>query len=388
MNSFFKKVFSKTKLSPDITALYSNIVIDQIGEGLVGLFMPIFLWQTFGSINLVLLYYFCVYFLYAVLVFFGAKIMSRLGQKMSMILSIPFKILFFTGLYFLSVGYPVLIITFLMITIVEVRLMLFWVPYHTDFAGFTNKKSRGRVIGLLSALSSLVSILIPVFSGWLIKMYGFEVLFLIAIVLFVVSLLPLFLIKPTFEKFTFSFKETWRKLLGRQYRRMFLSYFADGMENMVGAIIWPIFIFQLLKGDFLAVGAISSLIVLFTVSAQLIMGQFTDKFDKKKLMRWGSGLYAIGWFLKIFVSTGFEIFLASTYHNFAAIVMRTPFDALIYEKAADAGHYVDELTVLREMALNLGRAFCVILLFIFLSFFGLQWTFILAGVASLFVNIL
>ena len=68
--------------------------------------------------------------------------------------------------------------------------------------------------------------------------------------------------------------------------------------------------------------------------------------------------------------------------------MRTPFDALAYEKAADSGHYVDEYTVLREMSLNMGRVACIVILFILINVIGLQWTFVLAGVASLFVNLL
>ena len=90
----------------------------------------------------------------------------------------------------------------------------------------------------------------------------------------------------------------------------------------------------------------------------------------------------------MFVATSFHIFIASTYHNFAAIAMRTPFSALIYEKAADSGHYVDELTVLRELALNIGKVFGIIALLILINLVGLQWTFILGAIASLFVNLI
>jgi len=388
MASFFKTFILKVKLSPGITALYSNIVIDQIGSGMVGLFMPIFLWQTFGDLNLVLLYYFLVHGLYAFGVFFGAKIMSHIGLKSAMILSIPFKVLFYGSLYYLSVGYPILIFTAIMISVIEIRMMLFWVPYHTDFAEFTNKRTRGRVMGFLSAISSVVAIFIPLISGWIISNHGFQVLFLIAIVLISVSIVPLFLVKPTYEKFTFTFSQTWKNLWGKRYRKMTLCKFADGIENSVGAIMWPIFIFQVLNGNFFEVGALSSLIVLVTVVVKLGVGNLTDKFDKRKLMKVGSGLYAIGWFFKIFVNTGFDIFIASSYHNFSQIVMKTPFDALIYEKAADSGHYVDEITVMKEIALNLGRASCIILLFVIVNTLGISWAFAMAAVASLFVNIL
>ena len=388
MFKIFEELQLKAKLSPSLTALYSSILIDEIGSGLIGLFMPIFLWEKFGRLDLVLWYYLIIHVIYAVMVIFGARLMSKLGQKLSMILSIPFKVIFYIGLYYLSLNYSLLTFTILMTVAIEIQMMLFWIPYHTDFARFTNKKNRGRVIGFLSSFSGLVAVVVPLLSAWIIINYGFNILFLIVIVLMAVSAAPLFLVKPTYEKFSFSFIETWRQFFGRRHQHLVISYFATGVENMVGGIIWPVFIFQLLGGDFLKVGLLSSVIILATIAIRLLMGSYTDRFNKYKLLKWGSGLYALGWIFKAFVATGWQIFITSTYHNFAAIAMQTPFSALTYEKAADSGHYVDELTVLREMALNLGRVFGVILLLILINIVGLQWTFILAAIASLFINII
>ena len=388
MLKIFKSLYLQTRLSSGMTALYSNIVINEIGSGLVGLFMPIFLWGKFGRLDYVLFYFLIVHLIYSLVVIFGAMLMSRLGQKMAMIISIPFKVLFFLCLYFLALGYTVWIFVILMIIMIEIHMMMFWVPYHTDFASLTNKKERGRVIGFLSSISSLVSIFVPIISGWIIYNYDFDVLFLIVIILIAVSVLPLFMVRPTYEKFSFSFLETWRQFFKKKNRPMALSFFSIGIENMIGGIIWPIFIFQLLEGNFLKVGVISSVIILSTIILQLVMGSYTDKFNKYKLLKWGSGLYALGWILKAFVLTGFQIFVVSAYHNFAAIIMQTPFSAITYEKAADSGHYVDELTVLREIALNLGRAVGAIILIVVINFIGLQWTFILAAIAALFINMI
>ena len=55
---------------------------------------------------------------------------------------------------------------------------------------------------------------------------------------------------------------------------------ANGAENAIGVIIWPIFIWQLLEGDYVKVGAISSLIVFVTIAMQLSVGKYTvlDKY--------------------------------------------------------------------------------------------------------------
>ena len=68
--------------------------------------------------------------------------------------------------------------------------------------------------------------------------------------------------------------------------------------------------------------------------------------------------------------------------------MRTPFDAMIYEKAADEGHYVDEFTVIREMAVNFGRGLMLLLVIILSLFVSIQITFILGAMAAISFNLL
>ena len=121
----------------------------------------------------------------------------------------------------------------------------------------------------------------------------------------------------------------------------------------------------------------------------MIVGEYSDKLSKKKILKLGTALYAIGWIFKIFVFTGFQIFIASTYHNFAEIVMRTPYDALMYDKAADSGKMVDEYNTMREIALNFGRILIILLIIAGFYFTGdLTLSFILAAVTSLLINLI
>jgi len=163
---------------------------------------------------------------------------------------------------------------------------------------------------------------------------------------------------------------------------------ADGAENWIGGVLWPIFIWQMLNGEYIKVGILTSVITFIAVILKLVMGDYTDKYNKRKLMRLGSVLYSLGWVAKMFITTAFQIFIASTYHSFALILLRTPFDALMYEKAADSGHYIDEYSTLREMYLQFGRIIVMVIVLILLNFLSLILVFFLAAVASLLVNLL
>lgn len=90
--------------------------------------------------------------------------------------------------------------------------------------------------------------------------------------------------------------------------------------------------------------------------------------------------------MKIFIITGFHIFLADAYHKITKALSQNSLDAITYDLSADQGHYVDEFTVLKEMALNIGRIFLYSTAIIITIFADIQWTFLLAAIATILVN--
>lgn len=372
-----------------ILGLYTNRLIQLIADGLLGVFMPVFLLQAFGSINKTLIFYLAIFVFYTLLAAPGAMLASRISFKNALTLSV----LGGTGWYVLLILFEqgrldIFLFGTLAVGFLLFDKILYWIPYHSGLGKFLNKANSGRSIGWLGAAHSLISSILPIIAGLVIANYGFGYLFTAALIIYFSSIIPLILLPPINEYYSFSYWQTWKVLLHKRDRRILLAYMADGFQDFIGGVIWPIFIWQTLNGNFQFVGAVSSLIIVTTIILKLLMGNYTDKFDKKKLLQYGTILYSFGWLAKAFVQTGFHIFISSSYHNFSLIAMRTPLDALMYEKAADSGHYIDEYTVLRQMALNLGRIIAVVVLLGLFSVAGFQYAFILAAVVALFVNLI
>jgi len=377
---------AKDMLSPGLASLYTSRTIILIASGFVGLFLPVFLLQQYQSLEITIWFYLVGWVMYMFLVVPGAKMMNILGIKEALMLSLPFLAIFYVALYFFEND----ILSWTIVSLVTLTFyrMLYWIPFHTDFARLTQTKNRGKQLAMLDAFSSLLGIVIPVISGFLIMQFGFQLVFVIVIILILVAIIPLNFLPKVTEKFTWSYKKTWREFFARSNRKMMVTYMADGAENWIGGVLWPIFIWQLLEGKYLEVGALTSIITLIAVVLKLVIGDYTDKINKRKLMNFGSVLYSIGWIVKMFITTAFHIFMASTYHAFALILLRTPFDALVYEKAADSGHYLDEYSALREMYLQFGRAVVMIIILVLLNYLSLNFVFFLAAIASLLVNLL
>jgi len=364
-------------------ALGLHKLLNQFGAGLFGLFLPIFLFEFFGfRAWAVFLYGAVYYFLAFVFEPFGAKVMTKIGLKKSMVLGVLFYVAFFASLL-LKDFCPLWLVTILSLGLFSIWHAIYWVPFHTAFAESAPRKKLGEVIGLISAARSFIQILVPVVSGWMILSFGYSFLIIIALIFIALSALPIFFIHVGEEKFEFGYWQTFKILFSKKERSLLVLYAAEGAENAIGFLVWPIFLFLLFKGKYLEVGAVASAIVGVSIILEIFIGRLSDSWNPQKIFRLGVGLTSLGWLLRMFVTTASQVFLVGAYHGLACILMNTPFEAIMYTRAADAGHYVDEYTVLREMALGLGRTMMFIVLIVLVSLLGFPPAFLLAAVATI-----
>ena len=376
-------------VSPAFVSLTIARTITALGFGLMGLFLPIFLYELLNeSFILVVLYMAVGQFLYAISVPFIAIKLNTFGFRRALIISMYASSIFY-GLFYFANKENILYIIPLTIAALTLFRLLYWLPYHIDMAKFTDRESRGRELSALIALQLILSVFIPLISGVIISLYGFEVLFLLGIAMFIVASLAYTAVPHAKEKFSWSVKKTWQELFKSMKTRVFWAYAAHGAENIFGFVVWPIFIFQLLKGDYFQVGALSTLITGVAVILQLTLGKYMDKnIRKEKVLGFGSWLYAFGWIFKIFILTAFHIFIAGVYHRVVQIFAQTPFLTLDYEMAADEGHYVDEYTVIKEMALNFGKVLIALIIIGVSLLVSLNWSFVFAAIAAIAFNLI
>lgn len=364
--------------------LYFGRVVMAISSGLLGIFLPIFLYNIFdGNVSLVMGYYALACLGYLLLLAFGAQFLNRFGFRRALISASFAAVAINIAYYYTTRENLWLLLSCSLASVILFRL-LFWIPYHTDFAIFTHTGKRGGEVGLMLSTITLVGVAGPMIAGYLVHLYSMQILFFIAIVTYAVGVIPLSQVPRTNEKFSWTYARAWRELFKHKNRAVVWGSVAEGAEDTIGTIVWPIFIFLLLKGDYFQVGALSTFITGITVLFQYLFGHYLDRSLKHhELLRVGSILYSLGWVLKIFVLTAFQVFVVGLYHNITKVVTDTSFDAIFYGLAADQGHYVDEFTVLSEMALQIGRIIALSSVAILAAFVSIQWTFIVGVIAAL-----
>ncbi len=374
-------------VSLGFSSLFASQTIMRVAAGFFGLFLPIFLYKLFNNNFVYVAYYYLAgYFFYALFVAWGASFLNSFGFRKALQTSAFFGALIYVTLYFTNEKNYVYLLSLNVLIVILFRIS-HWIPYNVDFAKFTDRRNRGKEVSLLAATINISGILTPFIAGFIIAKFGFGTLFIFGVLLYLTSYIPLITLPRTHEKFSWTYLETFQQLFSKKRRGIMLAFAADGAENVVGFIVWPIFIFNLLKGNYLQIGTISTAIIAVTVVMQLIVGKYADKKNnKERILKIGTYLYSLGWIIKIFILTAFQIFLADAYHKLMRIFTRTSFDALTFEIAADEGHFVDEFSVLHEISISLGRTLMLIIIIIASTFLSLNWTFVLAAIASLLLN--
>ncbi|MFH1597915.1 MAG: MFS transporter [Patescibacteria group bacterium] len=366
-------------LTQQVKELYASVAIMDFAKSAVMIFEPIYLYTIGFSLQKILIFFLAVYVIYYFCLPLGAKFARRFGYEHGILWSTPCLVLYYLSLFGIAY-YPLLIYPAIFFLVLQKSL--YWPGYHCDFARFSMKGERGREISNLVVLDSVVYVVGPLLGGLLIKFVGFSALFIVAAVLILVSNIPLMMTKETFKVTPFSYTGAHKRVWQKKHRRKFWSYFGFG-EELIVLVIWPIFIYTVVQ-DYLSIGAIVAGATFFTSLIILWVGRVTDKQDKRVVLKSGTIIYSISWFLRLFAGTGLHVFMIDTLSRVSKNTIYVPMTALTYDRAVK-GSVMKEI-VFFEMALVIGKIVAILLVLVLLQFFtsGFEAAFIVAGIMTLF----
>ena len=355
---------------------YSTGIIT-FGQALISLFVPIYLYNLGYSIPKVIFFYFLLFFVFLMFSYIGAKIVSKIGVKHSILFSTPFMIAYFLGLNFLP-KYPWLF--FILPFLISFRNILYWFGYHSIFVKNSKKRKRGSQLSLISSITLTAAVIAPLIGGF-IAGYSFALLYIIGSSILILGALPLFLSKEHYEKANFSANGLFKKIFYKNRRGELLSYSSYAVESIIAFVIWPIFLITILltvqkTGVIVTVSFISSLIALYFI------GKLSDKFDRVKLFRFNTLFFALGWFGRIFATSTFKILIIDSYKNFAQIFLQIPWAAHSADLAIKEGYF--NFIVRKEIIFNMTRVLIlpILMLIFYINYYPFIISFIIAGVFS------
>lgn len=374
----------KIKVTKNLFALLTNRLLYRLGFGVVGVFIPIFFYQLFDlSFNALLWMYIGTYTLRFFLIPLGSMLLSRWGMRTMMMLAVPFAVAGMSMLAFASGNEP-LVAGLVYAVTMALYSVFYWVPYHTDFTrSIMDYKHPGASIAWYKNALAVMNAVTPLVGGVMIATYGFEYVFVFSGIALLSTIVPIYVMGHASERYAWGYGETFMRLFARKNRALLYAYIADGGQTIISLVVWPVFIFELLDGNYVSVGFMASLTTLAIFLLNVVVGKFVDRVGDEKALTYSSILAATGWIAKFFVDSAFQIFVVDTYHKLGSAANRMSFDTATYEHSADNGSYVDEFTTLKELALNIGRVLVLLLVMVLLYYLeNIRFTFLIAALAT------
>ena len=365
----------------EVREVYWYTAIHSLALSMVFIFEPIYLYLYFSrDISKTLLYFSAVSLIFGLLSPFAGKIITKIGVKHSMLVSVPFLFLYYLGLWqieFLGNFF------FVLIPVLIIHNLFYWTAFHIDFARFSEKGKRGKQLSYLHTVAAIASALSPFVGGIILIKMGYPVLFGIVLGLLFFSVFPLFFSKEVHERYTDSFQKAFGEVFHKKYIFKAIAFLAEGSEQSILIFIWPVFLY-ILAISYSSIGLISSVSLFAGLIFALYLGKVTDKMSHARLLIIGSWMNALTWPVRMFVATPLDVTLVNTLNAVTRITAHMPFGVLFYDWVGRKDANRDRFVIFREMTHNFGRGIVLaIFAVIFLFVDNIAIAFPIAGVFSL-----
>lgn len=343
------------KIKKELGEIFLSQILLSFSISLIKVFIPLYLISIGFSIQIAFLFYIFHELSWILFSPLSRRIATRFGAKQTIAVSIALFIMYFSLLLFVSSSNPYTV--FLIGVLGGISFNVYWTPLNTEFVNNIDTMYESQEVGESLAFPKITVILSPFIGGLILSLLGYNLLFSVAVLLMIVSLIPFFFVKnykiPKYKKK--------RKSLLWKDKRLILNLLFKGIY-MSGTVIWAVYIF-LLFNDAIYVGIAASLegiaIMIFTIVA----GWLGIKVTRKKLISFGALLFIIFYFLRAMIQTPLEVFFISFF-----IGVAWSFYALVvFERFSDVARKENVLKDCseRETILHSSKILPYVFLFLF-----------------------
>ena len=336
----------------EMDEIFANTFLRSFGLSMVGLFVPLFFMERGIPLGTVLLSYYGVFYTTSLIAnFFSSRLLRRAGIKHTMALSVPFVVSQLILLQFFDTYRSSLV---LLGFLGGIALSLYWMGLHTDFALAADRKKEGTETGMMFAFIHLAGMVGPLLGGFIIVKYGFHTLFLAAIAMIALSIVPLMRTKEMRKPK----KGSVSRFMKAENLRFAFRFFVQGFLIVVDGIMWPVFIFITL-GSFVDVGAAGSISILGTAVFSLFLGKVVDGVGSRKVLRMVALPLALVHYFMPAATMVAAIFALSLLNGFVTVGADLPIYRSFarYARKKDAVGY----TLFRETMIGIGRLTAILI---------------------------
>jgi mutator protein MutT len=349
-----------------ISALLTSNFLLEFGFSLVGIFIPLYLYQITASFGWVFGFYFLFNLAIIVSTLPAARLIAYFGSDKISFLGTCLRTSCFLLLIF-SRQQPLLALPAAVLW--GLAIPLYWLPFHLTLVGSDHHLAFGRDASRVAIFSRLGGVVGPMLGGLIITKLGFIWLYGLAIVFLLVSGLPMFFDRYQFKIPEITLAELKKNLPFKKMPRLYLAFLGFGFGNQIYDLAWPLYVF-LLIGSFQFLGAITSIGLAASFLLLFAAGRLADQ-QAIKTLKISLPVNILNLLSRGFVVGRLPLFLADLTYQLVSIFVWIPFDRLSYYTAIQTKKL--EFFLSRELALHAGGALGALLLLLMFNFGQASW---------------
>jgi hypothetical protein len=334
----------------------------ELARFMVGLFLPLFLYNIFNFTLFQILLFFSVHRLIASFMMpIATKFISVVSPKYCMLIS-SFLVLVFYAIMSASQVYDPRLI-FLAPVVTATYTALYWQCYHLFVSRTSTNKFRGRQIALIHTIITMASSVAPVIGGYFATDYPLYVVYCLAGALILVSNVPLFLMDDIKTGSDFSFKKFFKYAFNNKVKKALPAFIAEGIVGSSTFVFWPLFLFFLLDESYTAIGLVTGLGTITMCTVMTYIGKKLKDSNRDKIMMLGASSSGGIWLIRmliVFLSAinPFFIWIIDSIYKMTWSIIYIPYSS-IYEnmfasKASESQYAILYYNIVVGLALMIG----------------------------------
>ncbi len=387
----FKKIISRI-LRPrhywrdigfdELSELYTSMMFRSLAISLAGIFVPIYLLKLDYSLVEILTFYGLFFTGRVAWDFLAGHLVARFGPKHSIIVANLLQIMAVLMLVTMKdVAWPL----FLIAAALGGATSFFFIAFHVDFSKIKHTEHGGKEVSFMNIMDRIGGMFGPLIGGLIATFFGATYMFLAALVLLMVGLIPLFLSgEPvrTHQRLDF------RGLPVHKLKADLLSYGALGVENTISLVLWPLFMAMFIFRDqpYASIGIVISVSVIASLFAARAVGKLIDNHRGRALLRYGAAGNAILHLVRPFTTTFRGALGINMGNETVTVAYRLPYLKGMYDAADQLPGYRIVYIVSMEAFASILKAttywtLCI-LATVLSSYSVLNSAFVIAAVAS------
>lgn len=312
LNKLLYGMFNQGVCQDGIKAIFWGGALRRFSISLVGLFIPIYVYQVgreaygdmLSAIRVLVIFLFLLRLAVLAASFLTEYVVDTVGFRWSFLISSLFLVLKYL---ILPLAEQEIIYLYLGAVTAGIATASYWIPRHALFGEDQGEKV-GLSVGVMVVLMRVVTVVGPVIGGLVASIFGFKMLFHIGLVFALLSAVPYFFMHHHRRHHPDGLRGFFNKIADPVNFPLILAWWGESWDSVLSTDFWPLYVF-IMVGSLKVLGIITSLVAIVAVASVYLAGKFFDRSPKRKAMFiCGSLLTALIWPLKALAKSIWPIF--------------------------------------------------------------------------------